>query len=451
MEGATPLFLNLKPAGVRERAMAAAEAIATIDPTPVEAVQELTQLGAAALPHLLPRLDTFSTVSRGRVAIALLPVAKRMGILGEQDLPSTTEAEAFWRDFWEDRFVDFRPQVAQRVVARYADAATPLRERELRELDTFALPWVMNELEVRRDAALGTQTLHNLSRIASRLTGAGQVIAVGHPSRNTVEELLNWWEMRRERYLPLTGIERLLAPLMQTRYAHWVRGTTRTRFGSLSSGEPALVALRRLFPVTLILLVIGLTGGTAMGMALGAALAFIPKALSPIFQGLLGVVWLLCPLILVLAQFVPFGDASLWIGCVLLSLFGTSLVTHYQRTGTLYVMANDWVRTYKALGASPFRLARLTLRSSSTAALSTLAPHTSTLLTAVFVTEFALGLDGIGRYTIAALGRGDVVWVMLVTVVSASVVGLTQIGGDWTLRQLDPRREAFTNTRDNIE
>src|SRR5690606_8416744 len=116
-------------------------------------------------------------------------------------------------------------------------------------------------------------------------------------------------------------------------------------------------------------------------------------------------------------------SAKLTVAFALMLLLGALLVSRYQRGATAQLLNQRWVTNYAALGASRLRLVWLTLRPSSNIAISTMAPHTSTLLSAVFVLEYALGLDGIGPTTFAALKQRELSWVMLVAVTTASLVG----------------------------
>src|SRR5262245_6855877 len=75
-----PGFLNLNPRDARARAHAAVDAIVEGGEAAGPAARELARLGGAALPHVLPTLDTLAPEPRGRVALALAPVARRMGL-----------------------------------------------------------------------------------------------------------------------------------------------------------------------------------------------------------------------------------------------------------------------------------------------------------------------------------------------------------------------------------
>jgi hypothetical protein len=61
-----PVFVNLAPRDVRERAVQAMRAAAKDDgPEATRARAELLRLGGAALPHVLPQLDSLEPSARG--------------------------------------------------------------------------------------------------------------------------------------------------------------------------------------------------------------------------------------------------------------------------------------------------------------------------------------------------------------------------------------------------
>src|SRR5262245_21948721 len=94
-----PRFLNPAPRDVRSRAPALVAAVVEDTPDAAAAREELVRLGGAALPHVLPRLDALSPERRVRVALALAPVARRMGLAGSGEASDPARAVAFWTRF----------------------------------------------------------------------------------------------------------------------------------------------------------------------------------------------------------------------------------------------------------------------------------------------------------------------------------------------------------------
>src|SRR5712671_1228145 len=110
-----PRFFNEHPADVVARVDEALTHLAADDPWGDAARATLVRLGGAALPHLLPRLDGLDPDARARVAVALSPIAERMGI-GDSEAFDPLRAVAFWNRFWADRAIDFRGANAKRAV-----------------------------------------------------------------------------------------------------------------------------------------------------------------------------------------------------------------------------------------------------------------------------------------------------------------------------------------------
>ncbi len=434
-----PLFVNPKPIGVGDLSWHAAERVAAGNEDAEAAANTLVRLGGAALPHVLPRLDSLSPEGRQRVARALAPLAARMDTAVEQTLRRNDSAAEFWSRFWEENFVDFNEVIVRRVVSRYAQRASDLRERDLRRLDTFALDELITQME-QEERAGNVERLRRLTVAAAHVAENDWVL----PPDGTQEaaSALNskwqsWWVHERRNFVNLTGVERLLSPLLQTRYATWVRETVRSEFGVLASGQPALRALRQRAPITLTLLLAGLFGGTLLGMLSGALTGLLRQRTARLLEGAFSLVLLALPAGFLITLGRPQSVATkLTLAATLMLLLGALLVSRYQRGATARLLNQRWVANYAALGASGVRRVLYTLRPSSNIALSTMAPHTSTLLSAAFVLEYALDLNGIGPTTIAALAQRELSWVMLVAVTTAAFVSVVQVGSDLLLGRL---------------
>src|SRR5262245_29095087 len=141
-----PRFFNERPLDVVGRVDEALAHIAADDALAEAARATLVRLGGAALPYLLPRLDGLEPEARARVAVALSPIAERMGIASD-DTVDPQRAVAFWNRFWADRAIDFRAANAKRAARRLSVHGTQAREADLLELDTFALEQIMAALE----------------------------------------------------------------------------------------------------------------------------------------------------------------------------------------------------------------------------------------------------------------------------------------------------------------
>jgi hypothetical protein len=128
-----PLLVNPAPRNARDLAQKAAAEVAKGGAAARGAARELQRLGGAAFPHVLPNLDALEPAARGPVAMALGPVALRMGVADADDLDTAERAIGFFTRYWQDRSADFRSTVVRRKVARLAERALPLRQKEVRE------------------------------------------------------------------------------------------------------------------------------------------------------------------------------------------------------------------------------------------------------------------------------------------------------------------------------
>ena len=118
--GQLPTFFNPAPRSARVLAESSIEAFAR-GGDELRAARELNRLGGAALPHVLAQFDALSPAVRGKLALALSPIAGRMAIASPNDFATPEAAVLFWTRFWQDRAIDFKPQLVRRLVTRLAE------------------------------------------------------------------------------------------------------------------------------------------------------------------------------------------------------------------------------------------------------------------------------------------------------------------------------------------
>lgn len=266
---ALPLLVNLGPRDVRELTLRAVRRVASGGPDAPQASAELVRLGGAALPHVLPFLESLDPAARGRVALALAPIARRMGVTAEGELDTPERAVVFFTRFWQDRSADFRATAVRRKVERLAERSLPLRRKEVVELDTFALGELLDAL----GAVHGTEDVKRVERLApvlAHVTG----VALALPPNPTVaaasELVTRWhdWEFDHgPDFATLDGPGRLAAIVMQTRYFRFLASARRALTGddpdSAARLEHTLVLGRETVPRVLVAL------GLAIGLVFG--------------------------------------------------------------------------------------------------------------------------------------------------------------------------------------
>src|SRR5882672_1170744 len=163
-----PLFYNPNPLGAGERAVAAAMRVAAGEGALAE--RTLENLGGAALPHVLPLLDSLRPEARRKVALALAPVARRMGIGSAPELDSPEPAVLFWTQFWEEHAIDFRSSVVRRTVRRFAEHPSLLRRADVIDLDTLALEDLVDAMRPIRTAG-DVMRVRQICEAAAHVTG----------------------------------------------------------------------------------------------------------------------------------------------------------------------------------------------------------------------------------------------------------------------------------------
>jgi peptide/nickel transport system permease protein len=436
-----PLFFNPEPGAIERLARAALERVAnSAEPVP-EAEHTLARLGGAALPFVLPRLDSLSPEGRARVVRALRPVGVRMGLPLDDRWEAGREV-LLWTRFWDEHSIDYRPSVAQRAVVRLGQRGTVLRDTEVRQLDTYALDELIAQMPPAGPADLDRS--RRLAEIAADITGQNALrIAPDaglEAARRATQGWQDWWVLRRNEFQVYSGTERVAAMLRDTRYGGWVAQAVRRRLGLLESGRPAWDVLCEGARITLPLLALGVLGAWAAAIFGGTWLSVEPARARRVSRAL-GLVCAGVPMLLgavVLSRWLGDAARQLWVGGLLMCLGGAPLGFVEGSRGAEHGGA-DFLRTLRALGVTPRRIGLTRVRLASARLIVQLGTQLSTLLTLTCVLEYALGLPGLGSQTVRALQRPDLNWLMAITMAAAALAGLWQVLGEWLSELLDPR------------
>ncbi|HTQ05392.1 MAG TPA: hypothetical protein VMI54_16125 [Polyangiaceae bacterium] len=256
-----PLLVNPSPRDARDLSLAAVRDAAGTGAAAVRGRSELAWLGGAAFPHVLPLLESLDPVARGRVALALGPVARRMGVASDDDLATPERAVVFFTRFWQDRSADFRSASVRRKVERLAERALPLRVKEVIELDTFALGELFDAL----GSVHGTQDVKRVERLGpvlSHVTGASFPLPPDPTVAEAARAATAWREWAFDYgadFTTLDGPGRLAATVLETRYFRFLASVPRALRGDDPSGSErvslVLERARESLPVTLLSLV----------------------------------------------------------------------------------------------------------------------------------------------------------------------------------------------------
>jgi hypothetical protein len=383
-----PLYFNTSPRNVHDLAQAAVRRLAQ-GPDP-GAARELSRLGGAALPHVLPNLDALPPSARGRVAQALAPVARRMGVGGDEDLNAAETAITFWERFWQDRSFDFRPQVVRRMVGRLAQRSNALRVEDIVHLDTYSLSELVPALGRVRDRE-DVLRAERLTLVLSHVTGLGPRVERDMSpaeARAVVRKWQNFWLAEGPDYLTLDGPRRVVATFAQTRYGTWILHELGVLRNPAANGEGSLgIPLRltlasaaRLVASIVLALLIGVLwtrlelGGTRRLRFAATLLVALPTPFVALGAG------------------GPSAALSGVLAVLLTGVLGAAILSRHA--------LSTWNSADFAASPRPFALL-----ATLTCATPSCLPW---LLTSAFGLELVLGLEGAARAVQRSLAEGDV-------------------------------------------
>ncbi|MDP8999203.1 MAG: ABC transporter permease [Myxococcota bacterium] len=439
-----PRFVNAHPRDVRSRAAEALSHVAAGDARQAAATDELCRLGGAALPYVLPLLETLSPKARGRLAAALVPVAARDGLAYSEQLDRPEDAVLFWTRFWENRALDFTRAAVNRAVGRLVEHGSDLRERDIVVLDTFALPEIVRAMSATQDSAV----LARLTRLAHRATNRGPVLAAEasvREVRRAVADWKEWWFVHATDFVALDAVDRSIAFVTDTRYGKWLERARSGELGvSVIDGEPIDDKLRARAPVTLLICVLAMLTSWAFAVPLGALGALWQGRTFDVATSAILFVLYATPTFAVaeLLRRAAGGavGARMELAVIALAVGSLATLSRWQRAAMLEVIRQDFVRTARAKGLSAERVAIVhTLRNALLPMVTLAGLHLPTLLAGAFVVEEVFGIPGVGFETMRAIEAHDAPWLMAVVLATAVTVTLGLVASDVACGAVDPR------------
>lgn len=447
-----PRFLNTSPHDVRTRVDQCVMHIVADDGDAQLCEKRLAQIGGAGLPFLLPHLDNVPPAPRGRIALALAPVARRMGVGDERDLSEPDRAALFWERFWEDRSVDFTVPAVHREVDRLVKRGSDLREEELRKVDTFALEQLIEAMRTTKDRA----ALVRLTRLASHVAERSSTVEADDDARHAravVSDWQSWWYVHESDYVALQGGAKVTASIAQTRYAKWVLGAATGQLGlSTRDGEPVFDKLLARAPVTLGMALLALLVSLAVAVPLGVLAAWRRGHAVDHVTAFVLLAFYSLPTFLVAELLATFGRASqagIVLPVVALATVSLSVMTQQQRASTIEALNQDYIRAARAKGARTLRVAVVhALRNALVPTVTLAGVQFPALVGAAFVVEEVFNIHGMGWETLRAIESRDAAWIVAVTLLCAVVTTACLVASDVAYGLLDPRvREAQTMRR----
>jgi len=447
-----PRFVNVDPQDVRTRIDECIAHMVTESPEAALCERRIAQIGGAGLPYLLPRLDDIPPGPRGRIALALRPIALRMGVGEERDLSDPDRAALFWERFWEDRSVDFTEPAVRREVQRLVRRGTDQREEELRITDTFALRQLVDGMRATKDK----DVLVRLTRLASHVTARDSLVKPEMDAsqvRAVVSDWQSWWYVHETDFVALQGGEKVTASIAQTRYAKWVLGAATGQLGlSTRDGMPVFDKLVSRAPVTLGMAFLALLTSVLVSIPLGVVAAWRRGHAIDHATALVLLAFYSVPTFLVAELLASFGrasDAGLVLPVLALASVSVAVMTQQQRASMIESLGQEYIRAARAKGARTLRVAVVhALRNALVPTVTLAGVQFPALVGAAFVVEEVFGIRGIGWETLRAIESRDAAWIVAVTLLCAVVTTACLVASDVAYGLLDPRvREQQTRTR----
>jgi peptide/nickel transport system permease protein len=450
-------FVNDSPRDVRSIVAECVAHLAQNDHHATLAAHDLAKVGGAAFPYLLPTLDRLAPDARKRVALALLPVAERMGQGGDARARSPDMAPTFWVQLWEDRSLEFTGPAVRRSVQRLLRGATAGRERDLIEMDTFALPELMGALA---DPTVDENGVARLSQVASHVSGHDVMVPLAMTSGAQTrirEEWAAWWGTHHQDYVALDGGERIFATLAETRYGRWLRGAATGELGSTArDGELASRRLAQCAPITLSLILAAMFLSFAMAVPIGVVSARRRgERVDHVVAAILFLLYSLPSYVFAEVLMHASPDASVFaragFAVLVMTTASVAALSRFQRAAMLDVLGQDYVRTARAKGLRETRVLVVHALRNAIVPMVTLAGlQVPFLFGAAIVVEEVFTVPGMGYETLRAVEAHDAAWLVVTVLVVALATTFTLLMSDVAYAVLDPRiRERLLKTRES--
>jgi oligopeptide transport system permease protein len=243
-------------------------------------------------------------------------------------------------------------------------------------------------------------------------------------------------------------------------YARYLGALLTGDFGPSFSFRDLTVAelFARGLPVSMTLGALALGLALVLGIGLGALAAFrrggAVDRLVGVTAGLTLAVptFVVAPLLQIVfglsLRWLPVGSweggapAHLVLPVVTLALPQVGALARLTRAALAEVLAAQPIRTQRAMGLPPHRIARHALRAALLPVVAILGPTAAALLTGSVVVETIFGLPGIGRYFVDGALNRDYTLVMGTVILVALFVIALNIVADLLSGLLDPRLRA---------
>ncbi len=463
-----PLFVNLSIEDARARAE---NEIARLkdERTAAQAQRILVQAGGAWLPYVVPALPKIASAQRERALDALDEIAPRIGV--EKALAVAPDRASFWKRYWETYGSDFKPVRAARLVRRLVRRPDELASAELKHLDTYSLPQLMETL----DQGAPPEALARVISLAQDIVGTYDPLDPTAPAEvqeAVINRWLEWWKERYDRYTVFEGFENVTGSVTETRYFRWVQRIVTLDFGvSIRDGRPISSKLLERLPVTLLISLLALLLAYGVAVPLGIVSAvrrgkLFDRVTTMVLFVLysLPAFWLAMLLLRYLSGagyldilpaqglYSPGSESWPWwkrvadtayhlvLPVFCLSFVPMAMLARFQRVGMLQVIDRDFMRTARAKGLSHTQvILRHGLRNGIIPVITMLGLQIPYLVSGSIVVEQIFGIPGMGLETFEAIRAHDQPWLLAVVTVTAAMTMFGVVAADAIYAIVDPR------------
>ncbi len=252
---------------------------------------------------------------------------------------------------------------------------------------------------------------------------------------------------------------------LATQYTSWVGGMLRGDFGtSLQDDTPIGPRIARTFPITLELVVLGFLFALAVAIPLGVAsalwedswidhiarlVAVIGVSVPAFWLGLLLISWFAVDL-----RWLPPGGFVQWregvwphlrsmvLPTVTVGFYYVAIISRMTRSSLGEAMAQDYVRTARALGLGRSRILAYALKNALTPVVTVAAMSFGYMFGWALIVEQVFNIAGMSRALLTAIFQRDYLMVQGIVLVITAMFLLANVTADWLYRVLNPRLAA---------
>ena len=236
------------------------------------------------------------------------------------------------------------------------------------------------------------------------------------------------------------------------RYFHYIWGMLHGDLGvSWKLSRPVMSLIGQSFPYSLKLAVAASLFSWIMGIPVGVISAVKKNSLADhlsmgisLFGVSMPVFWVALILQTTFKDVLPVSGADSWqcyvLPTVVLGWSSAGRIARLTRSNLLEVMRNDYIRTARSKGLSPFRvITRHALKNALIPVITVMAIQISSLLSGAVITETVFGIPGVGQLAVSAINNRDMPLLQGTVIFTAVLIIGGNLVADILYSVIDPR------------